>query len=248
MSRNILVVAGLALILAIGAVVLQFVLPSGDGGASSADLEAIRADIALLKQAGPSQSLKIAYMDAEQAFTVFVLAVGDLRQRITDKTNEITQLQNDYNQGIISSEESQRRYFVLNAELLDARMTTAAGTLDRMIASDDFSDLRSALITLREEAQPLLDEINNLVSTISIGAIDSTEFSNRHSTLSAMFEQFDGYVTSAATQKLVQATDNVAREQGYDLVIRKKDVIMYRNDLTVDDITETVKAEIAGYL
>ena len=60
--------------------------------------------------------------------------------------------------------------------------------------------------------------------------------------------QFDGYVTSAATQKLVQATDKVAREQGYDLVIRKKDVIMYRNDLTVDDITETVKAEIDGYL
>jgi len=41
MSRNTLVVAGLALILAIGALVLQFVLPS-DGGAGN-DLDAIRA-------------------------------------------------------------------------------------------------------------------------------------------------------------------------------------------------------------
>ena len=248
MSRNTLVIAGLALILAIGAVVLQFVLPGGDGGSSSADLDAIRADITQLKQASSSQSLKIAYMDAEQAFTVFVLAVSDLRQRITDKNNEIAELQNEYNQGTISSEESTRRYYVLNAELLDARMTTAAGTLDRMIASDDFADLRSALITLREQGQPLLDDINNLVSTISVGAIDATEFSTRHARLSATFEEFDGYVTAAATQKLVQATDKVAREQGYDLVIRKKDVIMYRNDLTVDDITETVKAEIADYL
>ncbi len=248
MSRNTLVVAGLALILAIGAVVLQFVLPAGDGGTSDADLDAIRADIALLKQADSSKALRIAYMDAEQAFTVFVAAVGDLRQQITDKNAEITELKTQYAQGVVSLDDYMREFYVLNAELLDARMTTASGTLDRMIASSDFSDLRSALISLREEAQPLIDEINNLVSTISVGAIDATEFQNRHTALSTMFEQFDGYVTSAATQKLVQATEKVARAQGFDLVIRKKDVIMYRNDLTVSDITETVKAEIADYL
>ena len=248
MSRNTLVIAGLALILAIGAVVLQFVLPAGDGGSSSADLDAIRADITQLKQAASSQSMKIAYMDAEQVFTVFVLAVGDLRRQITDKNDEINQLKTEYAQGIINLVDYERGFYELNAELLDARMTTAAGTLDRMIASDDFSDLRSALITLREEAQPLVDEINNLVSTMRVGAIDSTEFGNRHATLSAMFEQFDGYVTSAATQKLVQATEKVANDYGYDLVIRKKDVILYRNAVTVDDITELVKAEIADYL
>ena len=248
MSRNTLVVAGLALILAIGAVVLQFVLPAGDGGASSAELDALRADITLLKQADSAQSLKLAYMDAEEAFKVFVLAVGDLRQQIEDKSVEITALRSEYAQGVITLEDYERNYYVLNAEMLDARMSTAAGTLDRMIASDEFSDLRSALITLREEGQPLINAINDLVSTIRVGAIDSTEFLNRLNTFTPAFEQFDGYVTSAATQKLVQATDKVAREQGFDLVIRKKDVIMYRNDLTVSDITETVKAEIADYL
>lgn len=248
MSRNTLVVAGLALILAIGAVVLQFVLPAGDGGTSDTDLDAIRADIALLKQADTSKALRIAYMDAEQAFTVFVSAVGDLRQQITDKNAEITALQNEYNQGLVSLEDSQRRFAVLQAELLDARVSTAAGTLDRMIASSDFADLRSGLISLREQGQPIVDNVNDLVSTIRIGAIDTTEFNNRLTVLTAAFEQFDGYVTNAATQKLVQATEKVARAQGFDLVIRKKDVIMYRNDLTVSDITETVKAEIADYL
>ena len=247
MSRNTLVVAGLALILAIGALVLQFVLPSG-GETGSSDLEAIRADITQLKQTSASGSLKLAYMDAENAFTVFILAVGDLRQQITDKNNEIGNLQNEYAQGIIARDDYERRIYELNAELLDARVTTASGTLDRMIASTAFSDLRSTLITLREEAQPLIDEVNNLVSTIRVGAIDATEFQNRYTALSSMFEQFDGYVTSAATTKLVQATEKVANEYGYDIVVRKKDVIMYRNPATIDDITDLVKAEIEGYL
>ena len=247
MSRNILVVAGLALILAIGALVLQFVLPSG-GGIGNSDLDAIRADITQLKQTGASQSMKLAYMDAEDAFTVFILAVGDLRQQITDKNNEMNDLKNEYAQGIIARDDYERRIYELNAELLDARITTAAGTLDRMIASSEFSDLRSTLITLREEAQPLIDEVNNLVSTIRVGAIDATEFQNRYAALSTMFEQFDGYITSAATTKLVQAAEKVANEYGYDIVVRKKDVIMYRNPATIDDITDLVKAEIEGYL
>jgi len=247
MSRNTLVVAGLALILAIGALVLQFALPSG-GGVAGSDLDAIQADITQLKQASASQSMKLAYMDAEDAFTVFILAVGDLRQQIADKNGEITALKNEYAQGIIARDDYDRRYYELNAELLDARVTTASGTLDRMIASDEFSNLRSQLISLREEAQPLVDEVNNLVSTIRVGAIDATEFLNRHAALLAMFEQFDGYVTSAATAKLVQATEKVANEYGYDIVVRKKDVIMYRNPATIDDITELVKAEIEGYL
>jgi len=247
MSRNTLVVAGLALILAIGALVLQFALPSG-GGVGNSDLDAILADITQLKQSSASQSMKLAYMDAEDTFTVFILAVGDLRQQITDKNNEIVELQQERSQGLIADDEYQRQLYVLNAELLDARVTTAAGTLDRMIASDEFSDLRSQLITLREEGQPLIDAVNELVSTIRVGAIDATEFGTRYTGLSTMFEQFDGYVTSAATAKLVQATESVANEYGYDIVIRKKDVIMYRNPVTVDDITELVKAEIEGYL
>ena len=192
--------------------------------------------------------LRIAYVDAEDAFAVFVLAVSDLRQQISDKNEEINQLKTDYAQGTITLTDYQQKYYVLSAELLDARMSTAAGTLDRMIASDDFSDLRSALLSLREEAQPLIDEIDSLIATIRVGAIDATEFQEQYETLSAMFEQFDGYVTSAATTKLVQATEKVALEHGYDLVVRKKNVIMYRDPTTIDDITDLVQAEIADYL
>jgi hypothetical protein len=247
MSRNTLIVAGLALVLAVGALVLQFVLPSG-GASDSADLNDIRDDIAALQQSSASQSLKVAYMDAESAFAVFVLAVGDLRQQITDKNKELNQLLEDYNQGLVSQDEAVRQRMVIQAELLDARVTTAAGTLDRMIASEDFSDLRSQLISLREEAQPLVDNVNSLVSAVRIGALGETDYTSRYNTLSTLFEQFDGYVTSAATTKLVQATEKIANQYGYDLVIRKKDVVMYRNAATITDITDLVKAEIQDYL
>jgi chromosome segregation ATPase len=247
MSRNTLLIAGLALILAIGALVLQFVLPADTGG-DNVNLDAIQADITQLKQSAASQSLKVAYIDADDAFGVFILAVSDLRQQIEDKNGELNALKNEYAQGVIARDDYERRIYELNAELLDARVTTASGTLDRMIASDKFSDLRSALVTLREEAQPLVDEVNNLVSMIRVGAIDATEFQNRYTALAGMFEQFDDYVTSAATTKLVQATEKVANEYGYDLVVRKKDVLIYRNPATIDDITELVKSEIEGYL
>jgi len=196
----------------------------------------------------PAPSLRIAYINTEDAFIVFVLAVADLRMQIADKNNEIDSLKGAYAQGIIAEEEYERRINVLNAELLEARLTTASGVLDRMIASSAFSDLRSTLITLREEAQSLIDEVNNLVSTIRVGAIDATEFQDRHAMLLAKFEQFDSYVTSVATMKVTQATEKVATEYGYDIVIRKKDIIMYRNPATIDDITDLVKAEIEGYL
>jgi Skp family chaperone for outer membrane proteins len=117
-----------------------------------------------------------------------------------------------------------------------------------MIASDSFSDLRTQLVGIREEAQPLVDEVNNLVATIRVGAIDATEFQNRYNMWAALFEQFDQVVTAAASTKLLQAIEKVAREEGVDLVLQRKDVILYRRSTTVLDITEEVKAEIRGYL
>ena len=81
MSRNTLFVAGLALLLAVGALVLQFVLPS-EGGVSEADLVALQNEVSSLRQQG---ALRIAYARTEQAFSaVFLTAVSDMRERATE--------------------------------------------------------------------------------------------------------------------------------------------------------------------
>ena len=226
---------------------LQFVLPDG-GGVSDAELDAIRGDVALLKQTSASESVRIAYMDAEDAFSVFLIATQDLRERIGEKTGEIQDLQTSINAGTISTEEANRRYAELRAELLEVQVNTVMGTLDRMIASEGFEDIRSTLVSLSESAQPLIQNVRELVSAVKVGSVDTATFSTMLTTLNAQFQELDGYVTDSASTALTEAAGTVAREYGYDIVLLKKDVIVYSNPVTMTNITDLIKAEIQDYL
>jgi Skp family chaperone for outer membrane proteins len=78
--------------------------------------------------------------------------------------------------------------------------------------------------------------------------IDTTEFQNRYTQVKNAFTQLDELLTQAATAKIVQAANKVAIEKGYDLVLRTKNVIVYRNTAKMTDITDLVKNELSGYL
>jgi len=249
MSKSTVWVAGVAVILAAGALILQFVLPAGGASDGDGEIAALRSEINTLKQdTRTSRPLRIAYLNAEGAFAVFTDAVSDLRQRAMEKQAQIVQLQQQYSASTISRDEYQRRYLELQAELLDAQLAIDIGTIDRMIASKDFADLRSDLERLREEAQPIVDEMKNLVAMARVGVVDTTEFESRFSQVQNAFSQLDQLLTQAAASKIAQAAEKVALKHDYDLVLRVKNVIMYRNPATLVDITELVKAEISTYL
>jgi len=192
--------------------------------------------------------LKIAYINAEGAFTVFTDAVKDLRQKAVDKQAEIVSLQQQYLASAISREEFDTQNNQLQVELLQAQLNIDIGTIDRMIASTGFSDIRSDLERLKEEAQPVIDEMKKLVSTVRVGIIDPQEFENRYTQVKNAFTQLDQLLTQAATAKIVQAAETVAVRNGYDLVLRTKNVIIYRNMASVVDITDLVKAELVSTL
>ena len=245
MSRNGLIIASLALVVAIGAVVLQFVLPAGDSGTDvTAQLAALQSDVTLLKQQEIGSALKIGYVNAEQAVAVFTDQVTNLRQDILDKQTEIVQLQQEYVAGTISKDDYQQQYNELQVELLDAQLTVDITSIDKMIAADGFSDIRSDLQRLREEAQPIIDEMKNLVATARIGVIDDLEFSNRYTQLKNAFTQVDTLLTQAASAKIAQAAQQVAIEEDFDLVLTAKNVIVYRNAASIVDMTDTVKARL----
>ena len=245
MSRNILIVAVIALILGAGALILQFALPSG--GVSEATVKALEGRVEDLESSSTSP-LKIAYINAENAFTVFTDAVEDLRQKAVDKQVEIVSLQQQYLASAISKEEFDTQNNQLQVELLQAQLNIDIGTIDRMIASTGFSDIRNDLERLREEAQPVIDEMKKLVSTVRVGIIDPQEFRNRYDQVKAAFTQLDQLLTQAATSKIVKAAEKIAVENGYDLVLRAKNVIIYRNTAKLVDITDLVKHELATYL
>ena len=247
MSRSVLYVAGLALVLAVGALVLQFVLtPAGGDSSRIADLE---EQIEQLQgQQGSGEGLRVAYLDAEEAFSVFLEATADLRERANEKMQEAADLQNEYAAATISRDDYQQRARELQAELLDAQLTIDIQALDKMIASDDFSDIRSKLEEWRETAQLLANEVNNLVSMAKMGVVDATEYESRYATAENAFQQFDTGLTQAATLKIVQVAQQISIEDGYDMVLRVKNVLVYRNPAALIDITDEVKSRIAGYL
>jgi hypothetical protein len=246
MSRNTLFIAGLALLLAVGALVLQFALPSDGGGASDADLNALRNEVAELRQQG---SLRIAYANTEQAFSaVFLNAVSDMRQRATDKATEVAALQQSLIDSTISQEDYDVQLMGLKAEFLDAQFAVQVSMIDIMIAAAGFADVRGDLTTLKERMQPVIDEMKNLLSTARIGVINSAEFDGRYSQLEAAYQQLDQLLVKAATAKVVQAAKEVALENGYDLVLNYKDVLVYWNPASVFDITDLVEAKLATYL
>ena len=246
MSKNTMIVAVVALILAALALVLPFVLPSSEGGDDAA-LNALGDRIANLENSS-SAPLKIAYLNAEDAFSVFTDAVSDLRQKAIDKQMEIAKLQQDFMAGTISKDEYQNTNNRLQVELLQAQLNIDVGTIDKMIAASGISNIRSDLQRLRDEAQPVIDEMKNLVTTIRTGIIDTQEFENRYTQVKNAFTQLDQLLTQAATSKIVEAANKVALAEGYDLVLRVKNVIIYRNTAKMIDITDMVKHELSTYL
>jgi len=246
MSKNTMVVAVVALLLAALALVLPFVLPASGGG-DDATLNTLGDRITNLENSS-SAPLKIAYLNAEDAFSVFTDAVSDLRQKAIDKQMEIAKLQQDFMAGTISKDEYQNTNNRLQVELLQAQLNIDVGTIDKMIAASGFSNIRSDLQRLRDEAQPVIDEMKNLVTTIRTGVIDTQEFENRYTQVKNAFTQLDQLLTKAATAKIVEAANKVALAGGYDLVLRVKNVIIYRNTAKMIDITDTVKHELSTYL
>jgi len=245
MSRSIVIVAVLALVLGVGALILQFALPSsGENGAS---VKALENRVALLEtKSGPP--LRVAYINAEKAFSVFTEAVTDLREKAMDKQKELLELQQQYLASTVSKEEYESRLIELEVELLQAQLNIDIGTIDRMIAAPGFADISNDLERLREEAQPVIDMMRNLVSTVRVGVVDPQEVENRYSQVKNAFTQLDQLLTQAATAKIVQAAEKVAVENGYDLVLRTENVIVYRNTAKLVDITDLVKHELSTYL
>lgn len=239
-----IVVAVLALILAAGALVVQFVLPA-KGGASAAEIEGLRAQVAAIKSGA---GLKVGYVNVDNAFKVFLNAVADISQRSADKRQEITDLGTSYAAGTVKQDVYQKRLGELQVELLDANIMVYSGVLDRMIASGDFADLRSELQRVRAQVQEVVDASKNLVSMVKGGAMSTTELQTRQAQVQTAYTQIETIVNQACAVKIQQAAQKVAIPRGYDLVLLQKNVVLYSSPATITDITEFVKTEIADYL
>jgi len=242
----LIVVAVLALVLAAGALVVQFVVPAKGDGASSAEVEALRAQVAAMKSGGTG--LKVGFVNVDTAGKVFLDDVSDITQRLTAKQQELSDLNAKYAAGTIKQDAYQKQQLILTAEGLNASVSAQAAILDRMIAAQKFADIRTDLQTVRAQVDEFLNTGKNLEAAVKGGATSSTEIQLWVSQLQTATTKIEGIVSQAFAVKIQQAAQKVAIARGFDLILVQKNVAAYANPAVVTDITEFVKAEIADYL
>ena len=247
MSKNGLLLGGLALVVAIVALVLQFVGPtagSSEDGDLTTQVRTLATDVELLKGRSTTPTLRIGYVNAETAFSVFVEQVADSREAVNAKSQEILALQQQYAAGTISKSEYEQQNMLLQAEGLQATLNVNLETVDLMLANDGFADIHETLAKLRTQAEPLKTEMGNLVGTARVGVVDTTQFANRYTQLQSATSELESLVSQAASAKIVQVTQAVAADEGIDLVINSKNVIVYRNTAKIVDLTALVRAKL----
>jgi hypothetical protein len=246
-SPLLIVIAVLALVLAAGALVLQFAMPSKASGASRADVDALRAQVAAIKSSGAG--LRVASVNLEEVSAVYMTAVSDLKQSLEDKrTKESAAIQSAYNNGTLTADQFQKQAGALTAELLDAGIFLYASLLDKMIASPQFSDQRTNLQSLRLQVDNVLTASKNLVAIAKGGAVSTTELQNRLTQVQSTFSSLEKLVNTALMAKTMDAVKKVAIQKGFGLVLSEVNVVAYASTDTTTDITDFVKSEVQGYL
>ena len=189
--------------------------------------------------------LKVGYVDADGLFIkVFIPQVQAERAVMEEKKRAITELQSRRLKGEIEEDEFRQQYYVLQVELLRAQYNVDMSMLDKMIASPGFANLKADLEHLREQAAPAMDEIKKLLDEAKLGVVDEQAFMVKYQALQNAFQQLDQLLTQIAAQKIVEVTQAVAQEKGYDLVLRRKDVLVFRNAETVDDLSPLVEQRL----
>jgi Skp family chaperone for outer membrane proteins len=116
--------------------------------------------------------------------------------------------------------------------------------LDKMIASPGFANLRADLQNLRDQAKPLADQVQNLVKQAQVIILDYNAFSNQLQQLQTAFQQVDQLLTQVAAVKILEISQQVAQERGYDIVLRTKDVVMYQRAPAISDLTPEVEKRL----
>ncbi len=185
--------------------------------------------------------LKIGYINAKEAFTVFTQAVEEERKSAQEKSKELVSLREQALKGEISEGEYKRQRDILQAERLKAKLEIDIAMLDKMLQAEGFESVSDRLFELKEQVGPIMSELENVLSDVREGAAVPEEISQTLSQISRQYEQLDKILTGLMEKKIFQITNIRADEEGYDLVLRQENVVLYRNSNRIDDLTEMTK-------
>lgn len=211
----------------------------------------LRDEIAGLKETLPSgqsstatqtpSGLEVAYVDLTGLMNELLQPI---QNTVNFKNQELQDLRQKHDAGEIDDETYQREALRVEVELLAAPLNWDLELIDKMTASPEFADLKDSLADLREKLQPLKDQVDQLRATADQG--DLQAFLTQYQQLSTPLQQLDQLVSQVLQAMLADITRDIARSQGYALVLRKEDAL-YLDEDRLPDLTELVKARVPEF-
>ncbi len=190
---------------------------------------------------GAGSALRVGYVNATEAFNVFTNAVKEERESAQAKNEELIKLREKAIQGNISESEFKKRSDILQAEKLKAQLQIDLAMVEAMIVAKGFQSVSERLIKLKGQVEPIINQLNNVLSNMKEGSAIPEEVSQTLSQINSQYKQLDELLTKLIETKIFQVANVQARKEGYDLVLRQENVVLYGNQNTVKDLTEITK-------
>jgi len=190
---------------------------------------------------GAGSALRVGYVNATEAFNVFTNAVKEERESAQAKNEELIKLREKAIQGNISESEFKKRSDILQAEKLKAQLQIDLAMVEAMIVAKGFQSVSDRLVKLKGQVEPIINQLNNVLSNMKEGSAIPEEVSQTLSQINSQYKQLDELLTKLIESKIFQVANVQARKEGYDLVLRQENVVLYGNQNTVKDLTEITK-------
>ena len=187
---------------------------------------------------GGVSTLKVGYVNATEAFTVFTDAVSEEREGAQAKDEELRSLREQAIQGEISESEYRQQADILQAEKLKAQLEIDMAMIEKMMSAPGFESVAGQLENLSSQVQPIMEELNSTLENMRQGSAAPEEVNNTLSQINNQYQQLDDLLTRLIESKIFQIANVRANEAGYDLVLRQENVVLYGNQNSVDNLTE----------
>ncbi|MFP3953230.1 MAG: hypothetical protein ACLFVS_03775, partial [Candidatus Acetothermia bacterium] len=187
---------------------------------------------------------KIGYVNANEAFTVFTDAVSEERSQVETLEEEMLSLREQAIQGEITAEEYQQEIDIKQAEVLKAQLDINLSMVDKMIESTGFSNYADRLKELRNQFDPVIEELENTLADLKDNSASPEEVSNLLSQVNNQYTQLDDLLTNLIESKIAQVTNNLADAGSYDMVFREANVLLAQNQSSIDNLTDQAKEEL----
>lgn len=184
--------------------------------------------------------IKLAYIDISALLDEVFLPVT---QALEVKQRDLRDLRAHYDQGQIDQRTYQQELLNLEVELLSVPLYWDLSLIQKMISSPEFSDLRATLVELGEKVQPLERELQALRHSAVQEVEDLQDFLFRYKQLQSLFEQLHQLLSQTVASVLTKVTQEIARAQGYALVLRKGGALDL-DESQLEDLARLVKSRL----